>query len=341
MRASLCRLLPFAVFLFIAHGASAETPASGTFIARQPCPATVSIRKGANPGNVSLQPDRPYTVLAKNKPDATHYLIDVPGAEPARRWVAVGCGDAMLADGGGGGGGNGGGGNSGDGNGGGGGGQAGGKPDYVLAVSWQPAFCETKPDKKECETQTADRFDATHFTLHGLWPRKQYCNIGADIVAHDKNNSWDRLPAPELSDETRKALSDVMPGTMSLLDRHEWIKHGTCFLDGAAETYFARSLALMSQLNASKVRDLFAGSIGQETTRAEIRQAFDETFGEGAADRVRVECKKDGGRNLIVEMTIGLSGDITSDSKLTDLIAAAPAGDSGCPRGVVDPVGLQ
>ena len=42
--------------------------------------------------------------------------------------------------------------------------------DYVLAASWQPSFCETKPDKDECESQTGDRFDATHFAIHGLWP---------------------------------------------------------------------------------------------------------------------------------------------------------------------------
>jgi len=43
--------------------------------------------------------------------------------------------------------------------------------EYVLAVSWQPAFCETRPRLPECRSQTADRFDATNFTLHGLWPR--------------------------------------------------------------------------------------------------------------------------------------------------------------------------
>ncbi|MBI1981762.1 MAG: ribonuclease T, partial [Methylocystis sp.] len=59
------------------------------------------------------------------------------------------------------------------------------------------------------------------------------------------------------------------------------------------------------------------------------------------ADRVRVNCKKDAGRNLIVEMTIGLVGDVGADSRLADLIAASPETDPGCPRGIVDPVGLQ
>jgi ribonuclease T2 len=128
---------------------------------------------------------------------------------------------------------------------------------------------------------------------------------------------------------------------MSLLERHEWIKHGTCFPGSAAEIYFSRMLALVSQLNSSKVQQLFAAHIGEEITRDQLKAAFNETFGDGAADRVRVACKRDGGRNLIVEMTIGLVGDVKPDSKLADLMAAAPATDPGCPSGVVDAVGLQ
>ena len=39
---------------------------------------------------------------------------------------------------------------------------------YALAISWQPAFCETLPRRRECREQTHDRFDASHFFLHGL-----------------------------------------------------------------------------------------------------------------------------------------------------------------------------
>lgn len=97
----------------------------------------------------------------------------------------------------------------------------------------------------------------------------------------------------------------------------------------------------MSQLNSSKVQELFSSHIGEEITRDQLKAAFNETFGDGAADRVRVACKRDGGRNLIVEMTIGLTGDVKPDSKLADLMAAAPATDPGCPVGIVDRVGAQ
>jgi ribonuclease T2 len=208
MRARAVRILLCSSLSLVASGATADTPASGTFVARQSCPALQSIRTGANPGNVSVEPDGHYSIFAKNKPNATHYLIDVPDARPGRRWVAVGCGEARLAEGGGqpaSGGEEASGEPEHD------GGQTAQKPDYILAVSWQPAFCEGKPDKTECETQRHDRFDATHFTLHGLWPKKQYCNVDRHIVAADKDNRWNGLPEPELSDATRHALSEVMP----------------------------------------------------------------------------------------------------------------------------------
>ena len=98
---------------------------------------------------------------------------------------------------------------------------------------------------------------------------------------------------------------------------------------------------LIEQLNESKARELFASNIGSEITGSAIRDAFDESFGDGAGDRVRIACKRDGGRNLIVELTIGLVGEIGDEPSLTDLIAASEQTDAGCSRGIVDPVGLQ
>jgi ribonuclease T2 len=42
---------------------------------------------------------------------------------------------------------------------------AAGPAEHVLAVSWQPAFCETRPRLPECRSQTADRFDASNFRI--------------------------------------------------------------------------------------------------------------------------------------------------------------------------------
>ena len=56
----------------------------------------------------------------------------------------------------------------------------------------------------------------------------------------------------------------------------------------------------------SKVRDLFANNVGQEITATQISQVFDESFGDGASHKIKISCKKDGGRQLITEITIGL-----------------------------------
>ena len=135
-------------------------------------------------------------------------------------------------------------------------------------------------------------------------------------------------------------LLEVMPGARSFLHRHEWVKHGTCYSDDP-EVYFDDSLWLMQEINESALRNLFAESIGQRLSGRRIRQVVDSAFGQGAGDRVRVACKRDGRRMVITELTIGLSGVITADTKLSDLILAAPRTRPGCPSGVVDAVGLQ
>ncbi len=189
---------------------------SGYLIARSECPAFQSIRQQTNPGNVLTKVDHAYDLIAKNKDEATHYLIKI-NAAVNQRWVSLSCGEhvvpvkAPIDD----------------------GSTSGETPGdsnqecYILAVSWQPGFCETRPSKPECVSQTADRFDASNFTLHGLWPQPRanvYCNVAANVVNTDKAKNWGNLPALELEDATRTELNQVMPGSQSDLHRHEWIK---------------------------------------------------------------------------------------------------------------------
>ena len=120
--------------LSLAH---ADEPMEGTFLASRSCPALVSIRKDTNPGMVITGPGISYKLLAKNRKDATHYRIEVPDADPPERWVEADCGKAIPA-------------------------AAAAAPAapaatrpkpsdlaYVLALSWQPAFCETNQRKPE------------------------------------------------------------------------------------------------------------------------------------------------------------------------------------------------
>jgi ribonuclease T2 len=210
----------------------------------------------------------------------------------------------------------------------------------ILAASWQPAFCEGAASKPECRQQSRTRFDASNFSLHGLWPTGEYCDVSAKIEQLDRDGRWSALPPVELPAELQKTLDDVMPGTRSQLERHEWIKHGTCY--GADETpYFSAATQLLAALNASKVRDLFAANIGKTLTRDQIREAFDDSFGRGAGQRVRIACDDDGKRRIISEITIGLWGAPGDAPNLGKLIRAARPTDGGCIGGIVDAVGLQ
>lgn len=214
--------------------------------------------------------------------------------------------------------------------------------DFTLAVSWQPAFCETAPGKPECKSQTKTRFDARNFTLHGLWPDpagRVYCDVsGADRRA-DKSGRWSNLPAPKISPRLQQALEIMMPGTQSGLDRHEWIKHGTC-AGASAQNYYAGALALLSRLNDSKVQDVFATRVGGRVDANEIRGAFDRAFGPGAGQRVTVECERLNGRTLISELRISVSGAISADPAFGRLLDQAPTRHRGCPGGEIDRVGI-
>jgi ribonuclease T2 len=295
----------------------------GYLISEQACEAVQSIKKGTNPGHVTLTVGMAYHVIGQNKLEATHYLLRMPEASPQDRWVAVSCGkllidcresemgnDKPVPE----------------------------KQNYVLALSWQPAFCQTHQSKVECETQTAERFDAVNLSLHGLWPQPQgnvYCNVNNQARRLDEAGAWSQLPSLGLSDATRDTLIVSMPGVASFLHRHEWTKHGTCY-GNSPETYFRDSLRLIDQVNDSSVREFFASNIGQNVTGQEIRDAFDNAFGAGVGDRVRIVCH--GG--LITELQINLAGHIDANSDFETLLEKAPTTPMDCTRGKIDAAGF-
>jgi ribonuclease T2 len=290
------------------------------FVAGQACEALESIRRGTNSGDIRLTPQETYPVIGKNRDNASHYLLRIEDAEPSERWVSVQCGQLS-------------------------GSSAPVNPvnqDYLLALSWQPSFCETKPDKSECKSQTAKRFDATNLVLHGLWPQKVYCNVSPEIKDLDKPKTWSKLPPIDLSEETRNALAVKMPGFASDLHLHEWYKHGTCYSD-SPEEYYQESIALLDQINDSSVRNLFTENIGNFLSSTEIRDQFDEAFNEGAGSKVQVQCATDDEDRdrMVVELQINLKGDIQLDTPIENLLKAGKTVSSGCPLGEIDPAGFD
>jgi len=322
------RLVAFLALMLLVAPAQAEVQLTGTFTATQSCPALQSIRRGTNPGDVTTQPGTSYQLLAANSDNPSHFWIVVSGASPDRRWVAVDCGMRNGA--------------------------AAGTftapqeprtrgQQYVLAVNWQPAFCETSPRKPECRDQSADSFEATNFTLHGLWPQprsNEFCGVSEDDRWASENGDWQALPALRLSAGLRRELNQVMPGTRSALERHEWTKHGTCY-GTSQEEYYRDATDLLLGLNASPVAELFADNIGKKITLRQVRTAFDAAYGPGAGERVAMDCTEDGNRTIITELTLNLAGTINGPDDLAGLIAAARPVEGGCASGMVDPVGIR
>ncbi len=307
--------------------ASAQVAMSGTLVAKQSCPAYQSIRNQTNPGGVTIEPGRSYPITGKNKPEATYYQITVDGASPAQRWVALACGDVNGAE------------ATPSANAHAGNAPTGGvRATHVLALGWEPAFCLEHADKTECASETGQSFDATHLSLHGLWPQprgKAYCtSVGQQFAATDRRHDWSSLPEPDLSEATKKRLSAVMPAFQSGLERHEWIEHGTCF-GATADSYFNRAAELVEQVNASQVRELFAQNVGKSLSSDAIQAAFDKAFGAGAGARVTVSCQGHGSQRTIGELVISLAGDVAGSAPIGDLILAAAPSQPGCPSGLV------
>lgn len=309
----------------------------GYFIALSDCEATKK-KDRDNPGNVRLDIRHAYDVIARNATPGTHYQIQVPGAPVTEaRWVPMDCGafapaaSLVLQQG------------SPP--------QDGGAPtqpsgalppdsiEYVLATSWQPGFCATTAGqgKPECRSQTSERYDATHFALHGLWPDDLddsaifpcYCDRGAPITCSSSQARDTRI---DLSPAVMERLKVAMPGVQSDLHLHEWPKHGACYEDDKSgpdanatpDEYFTEAMAVLDALNASPVRDLFAAHLDDILTRTQIEEAFNDAFGAGAGERIQLRCNKVTGENIITELWIRLKGDITDPADLGSLIQAAP-----------------
>jgi len=316
----------FLVLAAFASPAQATISLDETLKATDNCEALKSIREHKNPGNVKLTTGNRYQVIGKNKEDETHYLLKMDDVS-YNRWVEKSCGKIDGKN---------------------------GSIEYVLALSWQPAFCETgagrgKPECEKLESRGSNSFAASNFTLHGLWPQQDfdpadnkpgtgrnnslYCGVSSQQRKLDENYKWKELSAIGLTEAKVTELKKFMPGVASELHRHEWYKHGTCYSD-TPEEYYNESLALQAQINNSQVRDLFANNIGNYIAADEIRQAFDKSFGSGAGDRIKIDCSNSGN---IEELKINLAGTIETSSKISDLLSnASPVTEDSCNGGQVD-----
>ena len=287
----------------------------GQFSALQRCEAYQSKNKQTNPGGIETEPGRNYRVMGVSPADDRYVQIRVPGAPvTVDRWVHVDCGTVSAA---------------------------GKSSENVLVLNWEPSFCEPRLDSDKCRRFIAGAHPAaaTRLTIHGLWPQPRgtyYCGVPRALVELDRQSGWSRLPELSLDDETRAELEIAMPGVDVFLDRHQWIKHGTCYDgEGDANDYFADTLFLTRAINDSAIGAFFAENIGARVQAETIRDLFDRTFGAGSGERVRVTCEEGNDRTLILALWIHLSGVIDADTDISELMAAADPVPIGCRSGVI------
>ncbi len=191
---------------------------------------------------------------------------------------------------------------------------------YVLALSWQPAFCETwsNPNKlpEECKDQTEFEDKRRNLTLHGLWadlPKSLIEVMQPTAIATDQEKIWrdygcatvplrnpyinnsNKCDANDLKlSETFSAkLREYMPGANSktCLDKYEFAKHGVCFKFDP-ETYFERAIALNEAVRASEVGKFFADNYGKQVNIADLKAAVRKAYGDKAAKGLEWSCDK-------------------------------------------------
>ncbi|KQV98391.1 hypothetical protein [Rhizobacter sp. Root1221] len=307
--------------------AGASEPASGSFVAAQSCEAYQSMRKQTNPGGVRVQPGVAYPVREANGPGREWLRVEVPGASEPLRWVRADCGKASgtsaststapparqstrtPA-----------------------GAQcsiAGQQDSYVLAMSWQPGFCEHvkyEGRKPECDRMAEGRLVVSHLTLHGLWPNRQACGTRYGSCGG---------AALDLRPDTVDYIQPWMPNFFfeQAFGRYEWNKHGTCAsMDD--DTYFRRAVDAVKTIDRSAAGQYIAANVG----KAISRKAFDE--------RVRADTGRTDAVNAITllctnkhlyEVRVQLPVDFKEGGSLNDLLGATlpphPSDDRKACRG--------
>ena len=292
--------------------------ANGIFSAQQSCPAFVSKNKSTNPDHAQILAGNRYAIIEAGKPNPpAWYRIILPGVNPEARWISAACGQAQITAGG-----------MGD--------HESGESDnncntpgqadsYVLALSWQPAFCETKPDKPECEITDPNAYHAKHFALHGLWPNKKNCNKNYAFcgAVKKKKDEFCDYPEIQLDSASQASLAEVMPSVIagSCLERHEWHKHGSCQESWPVSEFFDLSADLARQFNDSGMAYFMNRRINQQVRTEDFLNRLEAVLGSAARDRIKLNCNQQG---MMVEIQLSLSGDLIAGADLEKLIMNAP-----------------
>jgi ribonuclease T2 len=296
-----------ALLAFTSLTCSASESASGSFAATQSCEAFSSFAKRTNPGDVKISAGTSYTVREINKVDYDWVRIDVPGAQPALRWVQRACGKPALED-----------------------QQASRLPEgasgavcsaanqqdsYVLAITWQPGFCEhTKYNgkKPECDAMNGGTLEAKTLSLHGLWPNKKECGT--------QYGSCSGQPF-SLSKDTIEKIAPWMPNFFyeRTFGAYEWNKHGKC-QSLPPDDYFIKAVSAVRVVNESEVGKIVLGSTGKSIRVSDFFDKIKARYGDKVANTITLVCTQ---HKYLQEIRVSLALDFATDRELPQLVANA------------------
>ncbi|MDU9393473.1 ribonuclease T2 family protein [Pseudomonas sp. zfem002] len=278
----------------------AADASAGTFTLTQRCEAFQSFKNQTNPGERSVQPGQTLRIVEVNRERYQWVRVDLGGKD--LRWVSAACGRVeglQIAET---------------------GTQACRIPDqydsHVLAVTWQPGFCERDkggPAKPECQAMKEGELKVDHFTLHGLWPNKQACGIDYGKCAG---------PELDLSEATVEYIRPWMPnfnyGTQ--FGNHEWKKHGVCQTALSDDEYFRLAVDLVKSFNDSSAGAYVRGNAGGEMSKAQFYSKLTDDFGNQAVqNNVQLICSGD----YLKEVRVALPKDFQGERSLKGAIGQA------------------
>ncbi len=245
--------------------ALAVDASAGTFTITQSCEAFQSFKNRTNPGGLSVQPGQALPIAEVNREQYQWVRVNVGSGGKDLRWVAAECGrvDGLqiaekgipacsVAD---------------------------QYDSHVLAITWQPGFCEHDrggPGKPECQAMGEGELSVDHFTLHGLWPNKQACGIDYGNCAG---------PALDLDKSTVDYIKPWMPnfnyGTR--FGNHEWKKHGVCQTAMDDDHYFRFAVDLVKSFNDSPAGAYIRENAGGSVSRTQFYGTLADDYGNKAA----------------------------------------------------------
>ncbi len=305
---------------FCSLNVNASTPVSGIFEATQSCPAYISKNSKSNPDKLMIEVTKHYPLKEINKSPPDWLRIEMPEHRNTLRWVSAHCGVTEYQE------------------------KSPGTCDnnpgradsYVLALSSQPGFCQTygyEAGKPECLKLSKSSYQASHLTLHGLWPNQDscgqhygYCGVKA------KANHCDYSPL-DFSTEVGANLKQLMPSYNygSCLERHEWNKHGSCQIL-TNDDYFSLAMRLTKEVDKTVFGSFLTDHKGDTVRLGTLRDLLSQALGPKNSGKVYLGCKN----GILVDIFIVLPALIPFNESLGSLVNKAPDYNyhDSCPNNV-------